>query len=149
VKGTKMKIGQKIKRLRKLRGLTQKGLGIKCGFSAQSADVRIAQYESGTRTPKNELIEEISKILSVNPQYLYEHSGDSIEDTMFTLFDIEDTHGLAISLVNGKPCLMLNSVITKYLLEWYNMKNKLGYKEITDEEYLNWKYNISTKNYER
>ena len=138
-----MKIGQKIKRLRKLRSFTQKELGVKCGFKKQSADVRIAQYESGARTTKTELIEDISKILDVNPRYLCEHSGDSIEDIIFTLFDIDDTHGLSISLINGIACLMFNTEISKRLLEWYSMKNKLSYKEITEEEYHNWKYNIS------
>ena len=142
-KGTKMKVGQKIKRLRKFRGLTQKGLGLKCGFKEQSADVRIAQYESGTRTPKIKILENISQALNANPKYLRDHSGDSIEDIMFKLFDMDDTHGLSISMINGTPCLMFNTEITKHLLEWYSMKNKLGYKEITEEEYLNWKYNIS------
>ncbi|MGN0604116.1 MAG: helix-turn-helix domain-containing protein, partial [Oscillospiraceae bacterium] len=54
-----MTIGEKIKNARNLRGLTQKELGIKLGFDEKSADVRIAQYESGTRTPKSELLSEI------------------------------------------------------------------------------------------
>ena len=43
-----MTIGEKIKNARNLRGLTQKELGIKLGFDEKSADVRVAQYESGT-----------------------------------------------------------------------------------------------------
>ena len=144
-KGTKMKIGQKIKRLRKLRGLTQKGLGLKCGFKEQSADVRIAQYESGTRTPKAEILEIISHAFNINPQYLSDHSGGSIEDIMFTLFDIDDTYGLSISLINGIPCIMFNTEISKHLLEWYSMKNKLAYKEIAEKEYFDWKYEIRYK----
>ena len=57
-----MTIGEKIKYARNLRGLTQKELGIKLGFDEKSADVRIAQYESGTRTPKSELLSEIAFI---------------------------------------------------------------------------------------
>lgn len=47
-----MTIGERIKELRKLRGLTQKQLGIAVDFDEKNADIRIAQYESGTRTPK-------------------------------------------------------------------------------------------------
>ena len=43
-----MNIGENIKNARNLRGLTQKELGMKLGFDEKSADVRIAQYESGT-----------------------------------------------------------------------------------------------------
>ena len=42
-----MTIGEKIKNARNLRGLTQKELGMKLVFDENSADVRIAQYESG------------------------------------------------------------------------------------------------------
>ena len=43
-------MGDKIHRIRDFRGMTQKQLGIAVGFDEKSADVRIAQYESGTRT---------------------------------------------------------------------------------------------------
>ncbi len=143
--GAKMKIGEKIKRIRKLRGITQKELGLRSGFPKQSADVRIAQYESGARIPKKEIREDISETLSINPQYLCDHSIGSTEDVIFALFDIDDTHGISITLVNGKPCLMFNTEITKHLLRWYNMKNKLEFKETEKEEYLNWKYNYCCK----
>lgn len=61
-----MTIGEKIKNARNLRGLTQKELGMELGFDEKSADVRIAQYESGTRTPKSELLSEIANVLDVN-----------------------------------------------------------------------------------
>ncbi len=49
-----MAVGDRIKRARNLRGMTQKELGIAIGFEEKSADIRIAQYESNTRTPKEE-----------------------------------------------------------------------------------------------
>ena len=45
-----MAVGDRIKRARNLRGMTQKELGIAIGFEEKSADIRIAQYESNTRT---------------------------------------------------------------------------------------------------
>lgn len=144
-KGTKMNIGQKIKKVRRLRGLTQKELALKTGFITANADGRIAQYESGIRTPKKELRDTIAQTLNVNPRYLCDHSVSSVEDILYTLFDIEDTLGVSISLINGTPCLMFNTEISKHLLEWYSMKNKLAYKGITEEEYLNWKYKIRCK----
>ena len=47
-----MAVGDRIKRARNFRGMTQKELGIAIGFEEKSADIRIAQYESNTRTPK-------------------------------------------------------------------------------------------------
>ena len=45
-------IGAKIKKIREYRGLTQKILGIRCGFSDATADVRIGQYEKNKKTPR-------------------------------------------------------------------------------------------------
>ena len=50
-----MAIGERIHFFRLLRGMTQKYLGTIVGFPERSADVRLAQYETGTRKPKAEL----------------------------------------------------------------------------------------------
>ena len=47
-----MAIGERIHHFRLLRGFTQKYLGQQLGFSESQADVRIAQYEKGARSPK-------------------------------------------------------------------------------------------------
>lgn len=59
------KIGEKIKKIRIKNCLTQKQLGILVGFPESNADIRIAQYESGTRVPKEELMEKIAEVLNV------------------------------------------------------------------------------------
>ena len=50
-----MAIGERIHFIRSLRGMTQKYLGMMVGFSEKTADVRMAQYETGARTPKADL----------------------------------------------------------------------------------------------
>ena len=59
------KIGEKIKKIRIKNSLTQKQLGILVGFPESNADIRIAQYESGIRVPKAELMEKIAEVLNV------------------------------------------------------------------------------------
>ena len=44
-----MAIGERIHFFRLLRGMTQKYLGTAVGFPERSADVRLAQYETGSR----------------------------------------------------------------------------------------------------
>ena len=51
-----MILGERIKRIRTFRGLTQRELGLKLGYEERNADVRIAQYESGYRVPKKILL---------------------------------------------------------------------------------------------
>lgn len=54
--------GQRIKRLREARGLTQEQLAEACGYSGQS---RIANYESGTRVPSARQIPTLARGLGV------------------------------------------------------------------------------------
>ena len=62
-----MAIGERIRFIRNLRGMTQKWLGIAVGFPEKTADIRMAQYESGTRTPKEDLVKTLSGVLEVSP----------------------------------------------------------------------------------
>ena len=47
-----MTLGEKIKKYRELRGLTQRELGQKVGFSAGTEDSRIRKYEKNMMAPK-------------------------------------------------------------------------------------------------
>ena len=58
-----MAIGERIHHFRLLRGFTQKYLGQQLGFSDSQADVRIAQYEKGARSPKEKYLNALADIL--------------------------------------------------------------------------------------
>lgn len=58
-----MNTGMRIQHFRILRGMTQKALGVAVGFPRESTDIRIAQYESGVRTPKHSLICSLAQTL--------------------------------------------------------------------------------------
>lgn len=68
--GFTMAIAKRIKHVRGLQGLTQKELGKAIGFKGKSSDVRIAQYESETRIPKDDLLANIAEILQVSQDTL-------------------------------------------------------------------------------
>ena len=62
-----MAIGERIHFFRTMRGMTQKYLGMLLGFPDKSADVRLAQYETGARTPKADLTASLTNTLGVSP----------------------------------------------------------------------------------
>lgn len=66
-----MTTGEKIKFYRKKRGLTLKELGLKSGY-LNHGDVRIAQYENGSRYPRLETLERIAKSLDISVSVLIE-----------------------------------------------------------------------------
>lgn len=149
-----MTIGEKIKNARNLRGLTQKELGIKLGFDEKSADVRVAQYESGTRTPKSELLSKIATILDVNVNSLKNPSLENTETFIHLLFDLEQeskkhrTNNFSIISVpnefgDTQPAIQFhNHLLNEFLTEWQLRRKELNDKIITEEEYAEWMLNF-------
>lgn len=142
-----MAIGERIHHFRLLRGFTQKYLGQQLGFSESQADVRIAQYEKGARSPKENYLNALADIFDVSPHALAVPDIDSYVGLMHTLFTLEDLYGLHIGEIDGELCLRLDREHREYqhLFEpfhaWQQMAAKLESGEISQEEYDNWRYN--------
>ncbi len=143
-----MAIGERIHFFRLLRGMTQKYLGMAVGLPESSADVRLAQYETGTRTPKADLTAALANVLDVSPQALDVPDIDSYVGLMHTLFTLEDNYGLTVSETDGEVCLKVNkdkgnnaNELLKMLYAWKEQADKLSSGEISREEYDRWRYN--------
>ena len=142
-----MAIGERIRFFRNLRGMTQKYLGVLMGFPEKSADIRMAQYESGSRTPKEDLTNSLAQALEVSPSALNVPDIDSYDGLMHTLFALEDLYGLKAGEIDGELCLRLDkSKGTTYLQmfdmlrAWKEEAEKLERGEISKEEYDRWRY---------
>ena len=103
-----MAIGERIHFFRLLRGMTQKYLGMALGFPEKSADVRLAQYETGSRTPKADLTAALAQVLDVSPHALSVPDIDSYVGLMHTLFTLEDNYGLKITEQDGELALQVD-----------------------------------------
>ena len=143
-----MAIGERIRFFRNKRGMTMKYLGQAVGFPEKSADVRLAQYETGTRTPKADLTATLAQVLDVVPQALDVPDIDSYIGLMHTLFTLEDIYGLTVSEADGEICLKVNkdkgkdaAELLKMLCAWKEQADKLSSEEISREEYDRWRYN--------
>jgi len=148
-----MATGERIRHIRNLRGMTQKQLGMAIGFDEKTADIRIAQYESGTRTPKEKLLADIATALEVSPRALDLPDMDSYVGLTHTLFALEDLYGLQIGEIDGEVCLRLDkSKGMAYLsmfdifAAWQQEAEKLRNEETTKEEYDAWRYNYPNVN---
>ena len=138
-----MAIGERISFFRNLRGMTQKFLGMQVGFPEKSADVRLAQYETGTRTPKADMTAALADALDVSPQAL------AVPDIglMHTLFTLEDRYGFEICESDDEVHLRVNVLKNKdaaqlheMLCAWRQAAAMLKAGEITQEEYDRWRY---------
>ena len=145
-----MAIGERIRFFRNLRGMTQKYLGMLVGFPERSADVRMAQYEAGARTPKADLTAALAKELDVSPQALNVPDIDSYIGLMHTLFTLEDVYGLTVQGLDGEVTLHVDDSrgkdaarLNEMLCTWAQEAAKLRAGEITQEDYDRWRHYYS------
>ncbi len=164
-----MLIGDRIKRIREFRGVRQKDLGLALGFPAQSASVRIAQYENNSRIPKKETAEAISQMLKCNRvNFLSSSEIGQAASTMMDLFWLEESvvgsmfifqlekynddsdsrivHGMINdSIYDGiypPVAIALDyNLINDFMREWATRFHELKSNQITREEYFEWKIN--------
>ena len=142
-----MAIGERIRFFRNLRGMTQKYLGQMVGFPEKTADVRMAQYESGSRTPKAELTESLAGALGVSPLALSVPDIDSYLGLMHTLFTLEYLYGLRTDIADGKVTLhfdanrVSDASFSEMVTAWAEQAERCRSGEISKEDYDEWRYN--------
>ena len=142
-----MAIGERIRFIRNLRGMTQKYLGTLVGFPEKTADIRMAQYEAGTRTPKEDLTKSLASALDVSPLALNVPDIDSYYGLMHTLFALEDRYGLTVENRDGEVVFHFDprkgkdaSEISELVCSWADVAEKYRAGEISRDEYDRWRY---------
>ena len=141
-----MSIGKRLRFFRKKAQMTQKELGLLVGFNPLSAEVRIAQYESGERTPRLPLRKELASALGVAPEALSVPNIENDRELMHLLFAMEDRCHITITEDDYAFRLEIPNqeftLLTIDLLSWKEKQAQLREGEITKEEYDNWRYNF-------
>ena len=143
-----MAIGERIRFFRNLRGMTQKYLGQVVGFSEKTADIRMAQYESGSRTPKVDLTTKLAEVFDISPQALSVPDIDSYIGLMHTLFTLEDRYGLTIEKTENGVSIYADpkkgtdaAELSEMLNAWAEQSEKYHNGDINRDEYDKWRYN--------
>lgn len=131
-----MTIGEKIKIARTMRGLTQKELA----FLVHLADVRIRQYETNIRTPKDSQLEPIANALGVPMCFFKTHTLETPNDIMQALFELNVEKGINIIPLNS------NNSTTQYAITFtdksLNLALEKWYEQLQKDQiqYLNTTY---------
>ena len=143
-----MAIGERIRFFRNLRGMTQKYLGTVVGFPEKTADIRMAQYESGSRTPKADLTNNLANVFGVSTSALTVPDIDSYNGLMHTLFTLEDRYGLTIEKTENGVSIYADprkgtdaAELSEMLNAWAEQSEKYHNGDINRDEYDKWRYN--------
>lgn len=148
---TRNNIGERIGFFRRLHNYTQKELGKLLGFSDKTCDVRVAQYESGDRVPKEEMLKKIAAIFGISPYALNIPNIRTWASRMHIFFAMEDKYGAEIKKIDDEYYLRIEKTYPEHqtitgvrnavLQEWVDMYSALQKGEISREEYDRWRYN--------
>ena len=135
-----MTLGEKIKKYRKLKGMTQKELGIAVGFSEATADSRIRKYESNLNFPKDGMRARLVDALGVDLSAISDIDIATEEDVMQALFLFEELFDMDVKKKDGKTLLIFdnsNEKIRKlitYMNIWASAKQAYMSKNPTVEQ---------------
>lgn len=154
-------MGERIKKLRELRGLTQKQLGMQCGFKESTADVRISQYEKNKKIPNPETLAALATALDVDELFFHDFSMIPWERVFYLLFDMEEFFTIhPIKGDSGKYYLEFGGSdrfgrvsdgreYDAFLKDWYEKREELGInsygyaddkiREKAENDYYIWK----------
>ena len=133
-----MNTGERIRKYRKMRHMTQQELGEAVGLSSPA----IRNYELGNREPGKEQIEAIAKALKVAPSALSEYDVKSARDALELLFRVEEAFGLTPANDDtltidhkAKGAQKLSAAIRA----WRSVLDQVDSGEMTSDEYEEWK----------
>ncbi|CDI50611.1 helix-turn-helix domain-containing protein [Clostridium tetani] len=134
--------GEKLKKLRLLRELTQKELAIKSDLT----DSAIRNYELGYRSPNKKQLIKIAEALECDVSALIDHTPISIFEFMQILFDYEDNLKIRPLIEESTIGLISHDEnFNDFLIEWDEMKKKHYNGEISDDEFEDWKLSYPKK----
>ena len=142
--------GSRIAFARQFRFMTQDEVSDKLGLTGECKRRTMTRYEKGKRNPKDDRTSEIAKILDININAIKKYDYKEPIDLLYTLMWLEELipkYQIDISKVpniNDENIVMFKQFIN----EWNVMREKRNKREITYEEYIEWKLTYEVKSYD-
>ena len=144
--------GSRIAFVRQFRMMSQDNVSDKLGLTGECKRRTMTRYEKGNRNPKDDRLNEIANILKVNANSIKKYDYTEPIDLVYILMWMEElipNYVIDISKV-AKVDDKYTTFIRKAIDEWNTMRNKRFKREISYEEYIEWKLNYKLEvDYER
>mgnify|MGYP002551346182 FL=1 len=127
-------------RIRDIRGMSRKELGIKAGFSRFTAERKIALCEDNRKILNDIDMKKVAKALNVHPFVLRNElpSHDELS-AIYMLFYLHENSFITFRTFKDNVYIKFYSTfISEFLKEWDVKFTQLNKKEISYEEYVKW-----------
>lgn len=135
--------GARISFARQFRMMSQDELSNRLGLTGECKRRTMTRYEKGDRNPKDKRLLEISSILNVSSNSIKVYDYKNPTDIIYVLMWLEElipNYIIDISKVVNVDEYYSKTIITA-IKGWNVMRTKRLRKEITYEEYIEWKLN--------
>lgn len=155
-----------LERIRIMRGMTEKELGLKAGFNDNRAERIIQQYESGRKVPDIPTLKRIADALDVRASVL--RNADPEKDELAAMYALFRLHDYAyIRICENKDVKkwpffnqyydndsaiyieVTSLLIEDFLKQWIGKIKSRYNSQITDNEYIEWIAKIPDNFYSR
>ena len=142
--------GSRIAFVREFRQMTQDNVSDKLGLTGECKRRTMTRYEKGDRNPKDDRTLEISKILNVNFNAIKKYDYKNPIDVVYTLLWLEELIPRYQIDLSRVPNINEDNIlfIRNFIDEWDLMRSKRYKREISYEEYIEWKLTYEVREYE-
>lgn len=139
--------GSRIAFARQFRFMTQDEVSDKLGLTGECKRRTMTRYEKGDRNPKDDRTLELSKILNVSFNAIKKYDFKDPIDIFYTLMWLEELIPRYQIDLSNIPNINDDNInqIKRFLNEWELMRNKRYKREISYEEYIEWKLTYEVK----
>ena len=136
--------GSRIAFARQFRRVSQDYVSDNLGLTGECKRRTMTRYEKGERNPKDDRTLEISKILNVNFNSIKKYDFNNPIDLIYIFLWLEElipNYQIDLSIIQN---VKNKDVLTykNFIDEWNVMRKKRKYREISYEEYIEWKLNF-------
>ena len=135
--------GEKLRKIRHLRNMTQKEVASLSGLTPAA----IRNYELGNRSPSKEQLDEIALSLNCNPSAITDYSNYNNYDIIQVILDLEPDFGFRPCTQSEIPKLKSsNESFNNFLKDWDEMRLKKYNFKISEEELFKWMISYNPRN---
>ena len=142
-----LSLGSRLSFVRQFRELTQDDVAEYLGLEGENKRRTITRYETNERIPSIERLKDLKRLFNVNINSIKPYNFKSHEDNVYILLWMEELYPDSFKFfeIFEHHNTNENLIMMRFSDKWKEMREKRRNREITWDEYIEWKLNYQIK----
>ena len=142
-----LSLGSRLSVVRQFRELTQDDVAEYLGLEGENKRRTITRYETNERIPNIERLKDLRRLFNVNINSIKPYNFKSLEDNVYILLWMEELYPDSFKFfeIFEHHNTNENLIMMRFSDKWKEMREKRRNREITWDEYIEWKLNYQIK----